>query len=140
MCLLISPYQELNDRDLKRWFGNRKKFAYVYKILYKSPDEDFYRSENYRNFKWDFKNQKVFQVDRPNRPTKFELKTEEINTGLHVYTNLETAKKNRYCKVIVKFKVLKEDIVAIENYYCGEEFNFPHLVCTKLEFVKIVED
>jgi hypothetical protein len=150
MCLYISSDQNQNEKDLKRWFGSRKKFAYVYKILRKYSYEDFYRSEYYPSYKWDFSKQKVFQVDRPNKPTYGELSHlsifknptyGEIHYGLHVYTNLKEAKRFFPSdKTIAKFRVKKEDIIAIQNDMSRKENNFKELVCRKLTFVKIIEE
>jgi hypothetical protein len=141
MCLWIKQDQEENKKNLNKWFGSRKRFAYVYKILRKWPEENFYRSPVY-DFKWDFKKQKVFQVDRPNKPTKEELNYGEIHKGLHVYTSLKKAKENQNfsCDTIIEFKVSKENIVAIEINWSDKEDNFQELVCRKLEFVKVVEN
>jgi hypothetical protein len=132
MCLEISPYQDQNELELEKWFGSRKKFAYVYKILQKYSCEDFYRSEYYPSYKWDFSKQKVFQVDRPNKPTYGELFHRRIKFGLHVFTSLNEVKYwEPKVGGIVKFRVRKEDVVAVDN------FN-NEAVCTRLEFVKIV--
>jgi hypothetical protein len=143
MCLWIKFNQEENERDLKKWFGSRKKFAYVYKILRKYPDEDVYRSEYHSNFKWDFKKKKTFQIVRSLKPTKEELRDKEINKGLHIYTSLEEAKYHLFYSnsKIIKFRVDKEDIIAIENEGRSHGYeNFREAVCKKLTFVKIVED
>jgi hypothetical protein len=140
MCLFICSDQERNKRDLKKWFGSRTKFAYVYKVLKKDPYESFYRSICH-NFIWDFEKQKVFQVDRDPNPTEFELEVRQIREGLHVYTSFKEAKLKRYpytSDIIVKFKVLKEDVVAIRNNYCFKN-RFTQAVCKKLIFVKVVE-
>jgi hypothetical protein len=133
MCLWIKSDQKENDKDLKKWFGSRKKFAYVYKVLIKSIDEDLYRSAVY-SFIWDFNNQKIFQVDRDPKPTGLELHFGDIHKGFHVYTSLEAARPctNPNYKII-KFKVLKKDIVAVNTCSC-------EAVCTRLEFVKVLED
>jgi hypothetical protein len=131
MCLLISSDQEQNERDLKKWFESRKKSAYVYKLLYNRPNENYWRSPYHSEFIWNFKEQKVFQVDRPLKPTKDELDYGAIDKGLHVYISPREAKKNKYPdEIIIKLKVLKENIVAIDN-------NSKQAVCTKLEFVKV---
>jgi hypothetical protein len=141
MCLYISPSQSQNEKDLNRWFRNRKKFVYVYKVLRKLPDEDFYRSPHFPEFIWDFKNQKIFQVDRPNKPTEEELRLWHIDYGLHTYTSFEIAKWNQgYNAAIVKFKVLKKDIIAIENDWDKKEYDFREAVCRKLTFVKVIEN
>jgi hypothetical protein len=143
MCLWIQPDQDQNEKDLKKWFGNRKKFAYVYKVLRKWSCESFYRSLLYGNFKWDFEKQKEFQVDRDLKLTKSELLSEQINKGFHVYTSLKLAKSwisNEPNSVIVKFKVRKENIIAIQNSsFISEKYRFKELVCTRLEFVKVIE-
>jgi hypothetical protein len=141
MCLLISLDQEENERDLKKWFGNRTKFTYVYKVLKKQQNEDFYRSWFHNGFIWDFRKGKVFQVNRDSEPTEEELTNREINKGLHVYTGLEKAKRSKgFFSTIVKFRVEKKDIVAVENYYDNPEYNFKEAVCRKLTFVKVIED
>jgi hypothetical protein len=133
MCLYIQPDQEENDKDLKKWFGNRKKFAYVYKVLRKWPSEDFYRSAVY-SFIWDFRKQKVFQVDRDPKPTGLELHFGDIHKGFHVYTSLEAAGPCTHPNYkIIKFKVFKKDIVAVNTCSC-------EAVCIRLEFVKVLED
>jgi hypothetical protein len=133
MCLYISLYQDQNELELENYFGSRKKFAYVYKILRKEDHEDFYRSPIY-DFVWDFKIQKVYQVDRDPNPTEFELEVRQIREGLHVYTSLEAARDSlERLNTIVKFRVLKENIVAINNFQ-GEA------VCRELEFVKVLEE
>jgi hypothetical protein len=139
MCLLINPNQEQNNRDLKKWFGNRQIFAYVYKVLAKKPGKDFYRSIFKQNYIWDFRKNKEYQVNRPSKPTKEELNLEEVHYGFHVYTTLEEAKRHCYDRIIVKFRVRRKNIVAIENYYCNKDHNFKELVCRRLEFVKIVK-
>jgi hypothetical protein len=154
MCLRIKSDQEQNERDLNKWFGNRKKFAYVYKVIRKWKNEDFYRSIH-RDYIWDFKVQETYQVDRNSKPTQKELDSREVNIGFHVYASLKTAKKDfyytsrkdtyhkdRHCTNtrIVKFRVQREDIIAVDNGYLDEEFNFDELVCDRLEFVKVVED
>jgi outer membrane receptor for Fe3+-dicitrate len=138
MGLYIKQDQEENERNLNRWFGSRKKFAYVYKILVKQEDENLYRSFTFSDFIWDFSRQKVFEVERPKKPTEFELNPDgldfgEIHKGFHVYTSLEAAGPCANNYITVKFKVLKEDIIAINNLY-GQA------VCRKLTFVKIIED
>jgi hypothetical protein len=147
MCLWIRNNQEENDKDLKEFLGDRQEI-YVYKILYKNPDKDFYRSEYYEFF-WDFKKQKVYKIDRPLKPTKEELSYGEdginwgeIHKGFHVYTDLETAKATcgYYRREIVKFKVLKEDIVAINNNWFFSKKYLKELVCRKLMFVEVLED
>jgi hypothetical protein len=149
MCLSINPDQIQNEEDLNKWLGRRKNFVYVYKVLRKRPNEDFYRSAWYKNFIWDFSKQKVFQVDRSPIPTKDELDWGGIVDGLHVYTSIKGVKKdflyngyNSHHKnvVIVKFRVNRKDVVAVENYYIDKEDNFQTAVCKKLTFVKIVED
>jgi hypothetical protein len=141
MCLIISYNQEENEKDLKRWLGRRRKFAYVYKILRKYDDENFYRSENFHDFIWNFSKQKIYQVNRLSEPTHFELTFREINQGLHVYTNLEIAQRY-YCtnRVVVKFRVLKEDIIAVQNGCYWKSNNFTELVCKRLEFIKVIEE
>jgi hypothetical protein len=140
MCLWIESDQSQNEKDLKKWLGSRKKFAYVYKILVKREEESFYRSLVYSDFIWDFSKQKIFQVDRDPKPTELELEVRRIYKGLHAYTNLETTRscleKNN---VVVKLRVRKEDIVAIENHYNDKDFDLKELVCTRLEFVKVIE-
>jgi hypothetical protein len=141
MCLLIKSDQKENERDLNRWFGNRTRFAYVYKILRKWTDEDFYRSVC-RDFIWDFEKQKVYQVCRYKKPTEKELKAGIVNKGFHVYTSLKEAKRHRYSyayDIVVKFRVKREDLVAVDNDWIIEEDNLKQAVCTRLEFVKIVE-
>jgi hypothetical protein len=142
MCLYIKKDQGKNDRDLNQWFGNRKKFAYVYKILIKNKKESFYRSYYYNNFIWDFSKEKVFEVYRDLKPTIFELGNESIDWGLHVYTSLKEAKDicSSLAEAIIKFRVKKEDIIAIENGWYRKEDNFKQAVCTKLTFVKVIED
>jgi hypothetical protein len=141
MCLWIKSNQERNERDLNKWFGNRKKFAYVYKVLRKRPDEDFYRSLVKVDFKWDFKNQKIFQVNRPLKPTFWELSDRKIDEGFHIYTSLKEAKRRKGSYgIIIKFRVRKENIVAVDNDWDREKDNFKQAVCTKLEFVKVLED
>jgi hypothetical protein len=144
MCLYISSDQEQNEKELKRWFGSRKKFAYVYKILLQKRDnEEFYRSLIYDDFIWNFSEQQVFLENRSLRPTKEELVYKQINSGFHVYISLEEAKCWNFDKadlVIVKFKVNKEDIVAIDKDWEKEEDNIKQAVCTKLEFIKVLED
>jgi hypothetical protein len=148
MCLFIKPDQEENEEDLRRWFkshhkwfGVHKGFAYVYKVLVKKPNEDFYRSPRFPDYKWDFNNQKVFQVRRSHKPTQEELENRSIEIGLHVYTHLESMKPYLDSnEVVVKFRVRKENIVAIENNYKVKKYNFEEAVCTKLEFVKVIEN
>jgi hypothetical protein len=141
MCLWIESDQEKNEKDLNKWFGSRKKFAYVYKILKKYPDEDFYRSKHYQHFIWNFKKQKVYEVVRDLKPTENELKRRYINFGLHVYTDLETLKVYPDPdEVVVKFRVKREDIVAIQNHCIYDKYKLNELVCTKLEFVKVLEN
>jgi hypothetical protein len=143
MCLRIKSDQVQNERDLNKWFGNRTKFAYVYKVLIKRTYEDFYRSACFLDYIWNFRKEKVFEVSRSPKPGKEELDYGRINKGLHVYVNLEEAKKNKYSyNTIVKFRVRKEDIVAIENNRGNRRVyhNSKELVCTRLEFVKVLED
>jgi hypothetical protein len=144
MCLWIKSDQDLNERDLNKWFGNRKKFAYVYKILIKAKNEDFYRSARFNSFIWDFSKQKVFEVRRDPKPTKSELNRERINFGLHVYTSFEEVKYWDYYKpdsAIVKFRVNKEDIVAIQNSSLVlKRYHYKEAVCKKLEFVKVLKN
>jgi hypothetical protein len=134
MCLEISSYQDQNELELENYFGSRKKFAYVYKVLWKWDIEDFYRSLIRFSFIWDFKNRKIFQVNRSHRPTKYELRYNAIDFGFHVYTNLGKAEESKgLFGIIVKFRVDKEDIVAVNNF--REE-----AVCRELEFVKVLEN
>jgi hypothetical protein len=141
MCLRIKSDQIQNEKDLNRWFGSRKKFAYVYKVLRKWDDEDFYRSLWHPEFIWDFSKQKVYQIDRVSGLTKDELDRKVVNEGFHVYTSLEIATFNcgSCFEKIAKFRVKREDVVAIENNYNNKELNLKELVCTKLEFVRIVD-
>jgi hypothetical protein len=133
MCLHICLDQKKNEKILKRWFGRRQKFAYVYKVLQKRSNEDFYRSTLYQNFKWDFRKQKIFEVDRSSKPTEKELYFAKINKGLHVFTSLEKAESYRSFldEVIVKFRVNKEDIIAVESY-------IREAVCKRLGFVRVL--
>jgi hypothetical protein len=142
MCLHIKPDQTQNEKDLNKWFGSRTKFAYVYKVLEKSPYESFYKSIYRSYFKWDFKKQQIYQVDRPLKPTKEELESGEIYIGFHVYTNLEVARINKVCDydIVVKFQVKREDIVAVENDYFNKDYNLEELVCRKLTFIEVVKD
>jgi hypothetical protein len=151
MCLYTRSDQSQNKKDLNKWFGNRKKFAYVYKILVKIPGEDFYRSEYFSNFIWNFSKQKVYRINRSSNPTKEELSYGErwtgmsfgrIDKGFHVYTNLETAKAiySHYRRKIAKFKVFKEDVVAVNNNWFFSNRCLKEAVCRKLTFVKIIED
>jgi hypothetical protein len=140
MCLYINREQSQNEKDLKRWFGSRKRFAYVYKVLRKNEDEDFYRSFHYCDYIWNFRKQKVYQVDRDSDPTEEELDLREIDFGFHVYTSLEEAKAEyssyNYYKpdsAVVKFRVSKKDFVAVDYFE-------DTAVCRKLEFVKVLED
>jgi hypothetical protein len=141
MCLKIKLDQKQNKKDLKKWFGNRKKFAYVYKILEKEC-LGHYISVFRRNFAWDFNKQKVYQVDRPSKPTQIELEKQAINKGLHVYTSLKAAKiyKICACDVIVKFRVRREDIVAVDNNRVNKKYNLTQAVCRRLEFVKVLKE
>jgi hypothetical protein len=142
MCLFIKSDQDRNEKDLKRWFGSRTKFAYVYKILRTWPETPSYKSVWYSNFEWDFNKTKIYQVIRPAKPTKDELKIGEIGKGFHVYASLKTAKEVRggnLFEIVVKFRVNREDIVAIQNNRTPR-FNLTELVCTKLEFVKVIDD
>jgi hypothetical protein len=136
MCLRIKPDQIQNEKNLKKWFGSRKKFAYVYKILRNYSGESFYRSIWFPDyFTWHFKEQKIYQENRPNTPTEYELSFKKINKGLHVYTSFKEAKRHQiyFGEAIVKFRANKEDIVAVNNSH-------REAVCTKLTFVKIIED
>jgi hypothetical protein len=138
MCLYIKQDQKENNKDLKKWFGRRTKFAYVYKVLGKKQDESFYRSIHFPNFIWDFNKQKIFKVNRSSKPTKEELKWK----GLHVFTSFRVAKIfTDYMRgeEIAKFKVSDEDIVAVENKLY-HQFSSEELVCTRLEFVEIVKN
>jgi hypothetical protein len=145
MCLHLKSDQVQNEKDLNRWFGNRKKFAYVYKRLRKHNYESFYRSPIYE-FVWDFKKKKVFEIDRSSKPTKFELETATIRKaatirrGFHVYISLEMANREKIYsnEVITKFRVYKDDIVAIENGRACKGHNFKELVCKRLEFVRVL--
>jgi hypothetical protein len=143
MCLEIKSNRKENTKDLDKWFGNRTKFAYVYKVLEKRTEELFYRSLFFGWFIWVFDKQKVFQVKRSSKPTKIELYWGEISDGLHVFTSLETAKKDFYYTHrkdarIVKFRVRRKDVVAVENGYTKDKHNFNEAVCTRLEFVKVI--
>jgi hypothetical protein len=141
MCLLISPDQNRNEKDLSHWFGSRKKFTYVYKFLRKTTklpgnfgQPIVYKSPYFEFFKWNFRKQKIFEIKRPSKPTEYELGSGNICMGLHVCTSLKEARRKKYYNdIIVKFKVLKEDVVAVNNYY-------NEAVCTRLEFVKVLED
>jgi hypothetical protein len=141
MCLLINPDQSQNKKDLDHWFGSRKKFAYVYKFLRKTTklpgnlgQSIVYKSPYFEFFKWNFRKQKIFQVKRSYKVTEDELDLGRICVGLHVCTSLKEAKRKKYpSDIIVKFKVLKKDIVAVDNS-CREAF------CRKLTFVKVLED
>jgi hypothetical protein len=139
MCLVISSNQEKNEKDLQNFINGQNEIS-VYKILQKQVDESFYRSIFHSDFIWNFDNQKVYWVDRSPEPTEEELGIRQIHKGFHVYTSFEVAKiftdynqKER----IVKFKISSEDIVAIENM---RYYNFEELVCTRLEFVEILEE
>jgi hypothetical protein len=138
MCLKISPNQEKNEKDLQDFINGRDKI-FIYKTLQKRVDENFYRSLIF-DFTWEFKKQKVFEVDRSSKPTEYELLTGQISHGLHVYTSFEVAKiftDYNQNERIVKFKISDEDIVAIENGLAYRA-NFKELVCTRLEFVEIL--
>jgi hypothetical protein len=141
MCLWIKSDPIENELDLKRWFGSRTKFAYVYKVLRKWPKRSSYKSVWYSEFTWNFNKQKVYQVDRDLKPTRDELKIGEIGKGFHVYTDLKIAKE--VCslfEVVVKFRVSKKNIIAVQNNRTEDRFNFTELVCQRLEFVKVLED
>jgi hypothetical protein len=148
MCLYIKRNQEENKRDLQDFLGDQEEL-FVYKVLQKRPDENFHRSTVYNDFIWNLSKQKVFQVNRSNKLTEVDLERGEVSYGFHVYTNLETAKESKhYCDhTIVKFKVLKKDIIAIENradtpINCLDlrqpTPNFQRLVCRKLTFVEVL--
>jgi type IV secretory pathway VirB6-like protein len=140
MCLKIKSDQEENERDLKLFLKEKKK-VFVYKIIQKAPYESFYRSLIF-DFTWDFEKQKVFEIERSSKPTEFELTHNVVGKGFHVFVSLENTKEHQcYLNtVIAKFKVDKEDIIAIGNNYNCWEDNFKELVCTRLEFVKVIED
>jgi hypothetical protein len=150
MCLWIKFNQEENERDLKKWFNHHKKwfgsnkgYAYVYKTLHEDLEKGFYRSLWHDEFIWDFRIQKIFQVERDSKPTVDELHLRQIDRGLHVYTSIETTKKDFYyiCRKntrIAKFRVLKEDIVAVENGYIKDKHNAKEAICRKLTFVKVI--
>jgi hypothetical protein len=126
----IKKSQEENDKILEDFVGNRDKI-YVYKIVVKSSWEDFYRSPRYGDFTWDFKNQEVFEISRPSKPTEEELESGEIAEGLHVYTSFQDdfLGWDFYGRKTVKFEVKREDIVAVDELH--EE-----LACRKLTFVE----
>jgi hypothetical protein len=137
MCLWINPDPKKNKLVIQSFIRDWNEI-YVYKVLQKWPHENFYRSWVYRGFIWDFRKQKEFKVDRDSKPTGSELLYGSIETGLHVYTRLTGTKY--FCTIglgckaaIVKFRVRKEDIVAV-----GVDSNTA--VCKRLEFVEIVED
>jgi hypothetical protein len=144
MCLYIKKDQEKNERDLNNFLRDCEK-VYVYKILRKGIYRGFYRSIHYPNCIWNFKKQKVYWIDRSSKPTEYELNLGEISQGLHVYVSFRIAQE--YFRhfysclsdlVIVKFRVNKRDIVAIQNDWIFEEPNFKQLVCKRLEFVEVV--
>jgi hypothetical protein len=142
MCLCIKKDQSQNEKDLQNFIGDQKEIL-VYKILEKLRHEDFYRSFHYFDYIWDFKNQKTFEVNRVSIPTVEELNYGAIEEGFHVYTDLGKAQAECYYVTqivhkIVKFKVLKEDIVAIENGLSWKDHNFKELVCTRLTFVEVI--
>jgi hypothetical protein len=136
MCLHISYDQEQNEEDLQDFLGNRKNI-FVYKVLIRRLYENFYRSFYRPEFEWDFRKQKIYQVDRPNKPTKDELYNSQIEKGLHVYTHLNMARYFREIhegsETIAKFRVERKDIVAVNNGY-------HEAVCTKLTFIKVLEN
>jgi hypothetical protein len=137
MSIEIKSNQEENKEDLQNFINDRKEI-YVYQVLRECSSKNHYRF-SYQSCIWDFSKQRIYEVDRPSRPTEKELKKGEIYKGYCVYTNLESAKFMKfYCDgVIVKFKVDKEDLVAIENNCCFG-LNFESLVCRKLNFVRVV--
>jgi hypothetical protein len=142
MCLFISHCQGLNEESLRNFLDGRKE-VYVYKVLQKWPDEDFYRSLH-RDYIWDFKVQEIYQVDRNSKPTQKELDSGEVHIGFHIYGDFDKTIKifaihRAYLDinvnvVIAKFKVKAENIVAVEP--CAYE----ELVCTKLEFIEVVKN
>jgi hypothetical protein len=137
MSIEIKSSQKDNKEDLQEFLGDQQE-VYVYKVLRECSSKNYYRF-SYQSCIWDFSKQQVFQIDRSSRPTEEELKKGEIYKGYCVYTNLESAKLQRfYCDgVIVKFKVDKKDVVAVENNCCFG-LNFESLVCRKLTFVRVV--
>jgi hypothetical protein len=137
MCLYLRFDKNQNEKDLQAFIGDQEEID-VYKILRKDDDENFYRSENYPDYIWDFSKQRIFQVDRPSRPTGYERNDGCIEEGFHVYTSLKVAEDYRWddCTVIVKFRVRAEDVVAVEND--RDYNNFQELVCTKLIYVEVV--
>jgi hypothetical protein len=139
MCVYIKQDPDWNKIDLQNFIGDREEID-VYKILQKCNNEKIYRSFHYSSCIWDLENQKVFQVDRPSRPTGYELNDGGTGEGLYVYTSLEIAENYRLYDhtVIVKFRVKAEDIVAVENDYYREEENFQELVCRKLTYVEVI--
>jgi hypothetical protein len=134
MCLWIYHDQEKNERNLEGFLGGNDE-VYVYKVLGKFLEEKIYRSYYYYNTIWDFSKQNVFKVDRSSKPTKYELKIGNVEEGLYAYTTLSHAAAMKIIySVIAKFKVRKEDIVAVEGYFYEE------IVCRRLEFVEFFED
>jgi hypothetical protein len=148
MCLYIKRDQKENKRDLQEFLGDQEKI-FVYKILEKRPNEDFYRSLVYSHFTWNFSKERIFCVNVNSKPTKRDLEEGEVYLGFHTYTNLKIARERQYYSSmsIVKFKVKKQDIIAVENradnpINCLDlrkpTPNFQRLVCRKLEFVEIL--
>jgi hypothetical protein len=142
MCLCIKKDQYQNEKDLQNFIGDQEEIL-VYKILEKRDYEDFYRSLQYFNYTWDFKKQKTFEVNRDSIPTVEELKYGAIEEGLHVYIDLGKAQakwgsSTQIVQKIVKFKVKKENIIAIENDLSWKDHNFKELVCTKLTFIEVI--
>jgi hypothetical protein len=139
MCMRIKSDQEQNERDLYEFINGRKEI-FVYKIL---QNGSFYTSLYHPEFIWNFSKQKIYEVDRPPKPTNKESKDTYVSLGLHVYTSLEEAKYRIRTGfydhfTIVKFKVRAEDIIAVENGWTCNSTNFLEAVCTRLEFVEIV--
>jgi hypothetical protein len=144
MCLVIHRDQKRNKENLIECFGSGQKTKIIYKTLWKSPYESFYRSLVYSDCIWDFNKQQIFEVDRPEYPTEEELYYRRINEGFHICLTLKAARFwqnypyfNR--KKIVKFRVRKEDVVAV-HYEYRRDLVVEEAVCRKLTYVGVVEE
>jgi hypothetical protein len=132
MCLWINFEEEKNDTSLQEFLKDQKEI-YVYKVLTKEENEEFYRSLCFPKFIWDFSKEKIYQVNRSSKPTDKELFCGRIETGFHVYTSFGAAKRESDCdSTIVKFQVKAENIIAVDCFSTNK------LLCTELEFIEVL--
>jgi hypothetical protein len=127
MCLEL---ERNSEKKLKRLLAMPGNTITVWKMLRKVDDGSL-RSFHFNHKEWEV------GIHRSDRETaslsEEEIRNRDVHKGFHFYLKKRDAKNcaQGYDRAIAKFRVLKEDIVAI-----GDENGRPGLVATKTEMVE----